>query len=335
MNISVIGAGSWGTAVANLLAEKGYKVKLWARDQQLANDINRRHRNPHYLKDIQLEDGVKAVNELADALRHTEVIILAVPSHAMREIITGIKEVMKNDPLIVSLTKGLETTTLMRMSEVINQVIPDRSGNVGVLSGPNHAEEVSRHIPSATVISSRYPQTAARLQEMFMTPYFRVYTNADIIGVELGAAIKNVIAIAAGISDGLGYGDNTKASLMTRGLTEMTRLGIAAGAKNLTFAGLSGVGDLIATCTSRHSRNRAVGERLAKGATLAEIARETTMIAEGINTCAGVNKLAKQYGIEMPISSAVFEVIYKNKNPYECVHELMGRGATNELDMLT
>jgi len=335
MNVSVIGAGSWGTAVANLLAEKGYHVKLWARDGQLAKDINRLHHNPRYLKDIQLENEVEAVNHLTEALKFTDVIIFAVPSHAMREIVKSVKEALKSDPLIVSLTKGLETDTMMRMSEVISQVMPAQSGKVGVLSGPNHAEEVSLHVPSATVISSRRPRTATRLQEMFMTPYFRVYTNTDIIGVELGAAIKNVIAIAAGISDGLGYGDNTKASLMTRGLTEMTRLGVAAGAKDSTFAGLSGVGDLIATCTSQHSRNRAVGERLAKGASPAEITRETRMIAEGINTCAGINELAKKYKVEMPISRAVYEVIYKSKNPYECVQELMGRGATDELDMLS
>ncbi len=335
MNISVVGAGSWGTAVANLLAEKGYKIKLWARDEQLAKAINRLHRNPRYLKDVKLTDEVKAVSDLGDALKLADVVILAVPSHAMREIITRIKPELENHPLMVSLTKGLETDTLMRMSAVINQVIPAQSGKIGVLSGPNHAEEVSRHIPSATVISSHSPQTAARLQEMFMMPYFRVYTNADMVGVELGGAVKNVIAIAAGISDGLGFGDNTKASLMTRGLTEMTRLGIAAGAKNLTFAGLSGVGDLIATCTSRHSRNRAVGERLAKGVTLKTISRETRMVAEGVKTCTAINELAKKHGIEMPITGAVYRVIYKRKNPYDCVQELMSRGATDELDILT
>lgn len=335
MNIAVIGAGSWGTAIANLLAEKGYQVKLWAREPELAALINQRRQNPRYLDWLKLDSKIQATGLLDEALNKVEVVAMAVPSHAMRDTLLRIKQELREKPTVISLTKGLEINTLMRMSEIIVQIFPDLNDRIGVLSGPNHAEEVGKHIPSATVVSSTNTGTAGHLQELFMTPYFRVYTNSDIVGVELGAATKNVIAIAAGISDGLGYGDNTKASLMTRGLAEMTRLGVAAGARQLTFAGLSGVGDLIVTCTSRYSRNRAAGERLAKGATLAEISGETQMVAEGINTSIGICKLADKFSIEMPISKAVCQVIYEGKNPYECVQELMGRGATDELEVLS
>lgn len=334
MKVAIIGAGSWGTAIAGLLAEKGYGVKLWARDPDLASEINRRRLNPRYLSEIKLDKNIQATGELSEALSDAELIALAVPSHVMRETVIRMKPNLSDRAVIVNLTKGLEVGTLKRMSEIITELLPD-SERVGVLSGPNHAEEVSCRIPTATVVSSSNIAAAIELQKLFMTPYFRVYTNPDIIGVELGAATKNVIAIAAGISDGLGYGDNTKASLMTRGLAEMTRLGVALGAKARTFAGLSGVGDLIATCTSRFSRNRSAGERLAKGATLVEVSGDTQMVAEGIKTSAGICKLADKYQIELPISRAVYQVIYEGKNPYECVRELMERGAADETEVLS
>jgi glycerol-3-phosphate dehydrogenase (NAD(P)+) len=221
------------------------------------------------------------------------------------------------------------------MSEVIESELPEEfRKRIGVLSGPNHAEEVSRQIPSATVISALDRKVALKLQEIFMTPYFRVYTNPDIIGVELGGATKNVIAIAAGISDGLGYGDNTKASLMTRGLAEMTRLGVAIGARPLTFSGLSGVGDLIVTCTSRHSRNRAVGEKIGKGMTLEEVSRDMRMVAEGVRTSLAIRCLAEKHGVEMPITKNVTEVLYEGKDPHDSVSDLMTRGAKDEIELL-
>jgi glycerol-3-phosphate dehydrogenase (NAD(P)+) len=234
--------------------------------------------------------------------------------------------------LLLSVTKGVETGSLKRMSEIIAEELGARFWqNIAVLSGPNHAEEVSREIPSATVVAANCEPAALRFQDIFTTPYFRVYTNTDIIGVELGGATKNVMAIAAGISDGLGYGDNTKASLMTRGLAEMTRLGIALGAHALTFSGLAGVGDLIATCTSRHSRNREVGEKLGKGRKLDQILEESTMVAEGIMTSKAIVALAVQNNVDVPIAKRVVEVLYENKDPKECVRELMLRGVTDEV----
>lgn len=333
MIAAVIGSGSWGTAIANLMAEKNVETRLWARDRFIADTINSDHRNPRYLTDVRLHDGIRATDSPETALKSCNIVVMAVPSHVTRKTLINIKPFVAGQPYFVSVTKGFEGESLMRMSQVIAEELPERNANVAVLSGPNHAEEVGEHIPSATVISSLSNETAVLLQETFMTSYFRVYTNPDIIGVELGGAIKNVIAIAAGISDGLGYGDNTKASLMTRGLAEMTRLGMAAGARQETFSGLSGVGDLIATCTSRHSRNRAVGETIARGAGLSELNKDMRMVAEGIRSSEGVCRLAKKLGVEMPISNAVREIIYQSKDPRRCVQELMTRGATDEFDL--
>lgn len=330
--IAVIGAGSWGTAVAALLARKNLVVSLWAREKDLAEKIKLTRFNPRYLSEVIIPANVFPTNDLPESLKEADVVVLTVPSHAMRFTIKRIRDFLKPNMFLVSLAKGIEVDTLMRMSEVIESNLPTEfHPNIAVLSGPNHAEEVSKDIPSASVVSAHRKEVALQLQELFMTPYFRVYTNPDLAGVELGGATKNIIAIAAGISDGLGYGDNTKASLMTRGLAEMTRLGVAMGANPLTFAGLSGVGDLIVTCTSRYSRNRAVGEKIAKGMTLSEIFRETTMVAEGIKTSQAVRKLAEEKGVEMPISKNVAEVLYEEKDPHQCVSELMQRGAAEEI----
>ncbi|MEW6188882.1 MAG: NAD(P)H-dependent glycerol-3-phosphate dehydrogenase [Actinomycetota bacterium] len=330
--IAVIGAGSWGTAISTLLAEKGFSVSLWARDGDLVEAMQSLRRNPRYLPELLLPKNLYITGDLSEVLSKAEMVALAVPSHAMRSIIRMLKDELKSNVLIVSLTKGIEVDTLMRMSEVIQGELSSTfQVNIGVLSGPNHAEEVAQKIPTATVVSAFDKGLALKLQEVFMTPYFRVYTNPDVVGVELGGATKNVIAIAAGISDGLGYGDNTKASLMTRGLAEMTRLGVTLGARPLTFAGLSGVGDLIATCTSRHSRNRAVGEKLGRGMSLSQILQETTMVAEGIRTAKAVYQLAQKYEVDMPITKSVAEVIYFGKDPHDCVVELMSRGPTEEI----
>ncbi len=334
-HISVIGAGSWGTAISNLLAEKGFKVHLWARQAEVAEIINTNRRNPYYLTDLQLSSSLVATSSLQEAVEGSDLIVLVVPSHAMKSIVSELAKVTRGAPPMVSLTKGLDPDSLKTMSKVLIEFFPDARLRVAALSGPNHAEEVSQKIPSATVVGSVSDRTAKLIQDIFMTPYFRVYTNSDLIGIEIGAAIKNVIAIAAGISDGLGYGDNTKASLMTRGLAEMTRLGIVLGANPLTFAGLSGVGDLIVTCTSRYSRNRAAGMKLAEGKTIDQISKQTKMVAEGIRTAKSIYQLAQRHRVEMPISRAVYQVIYENKDPHDCVRELMSRGATSELEEIS
>lgn len=331
--IAVIGAGSWGTAVADLLAGKGLPVFLWARDAGLAQEINHSHHNPRYLTDSSLHESLKATGDLEEALTDAGTVVLVVPSHAMRSIVRQIRNLVSDTALIVSLTKGIEVDSHKRMSDLIREELGEAvDRRLAVLSGPNHSEEVIKKVPSATVVASTDRLVGQKLQTAFMTPYFRVYTNPDIAGVELGGATKNIIALAAGISDGLGYGDNAKAALMTRGLAEMVRLGVNLGADPLTFSGLSGMGDLIATCTSRHSRNRAVGEKLAKGYTLDRIAKETPMVAEGVRTSKAVDELADKLGIEMPITRNVYEVIYKNKRPLEAVTALMSRGATEEIE---
>lgn len=332
MKISVIGAGSWGTAIAVLLAKKGYDVGLWAREDSVATEINQSYHNPLYLKDIKIPPNVHATTDPAEALENARTVALVPPSHAMRSVLKNIKEFLRPEMLLISLTKGIEVETLKRMTEVILDELPlTFRESLAVLSGPNHSEEVSRNIPSATVISSFNQDVGQELQNIFMTPYFRVYTNPDLIGVELSGATKNVIALAAGMSDGLGFGDNTKASLMTRGLAEITRLGATLGANPLTFSGLAGVGDLTVTCFSRYSRNRRVGEEIGKGRRLEEVLREMVMVAEGIRTTKAVYELAKKHQVTMPITEKVYEVLYGGKNPRDCVGELMTRSATSEL----
>lgn len=331
--IAVIGAGSWGTANARLLALKGYSVGLWAREPEVVESIRSTGRNAYYLTDTDLpQPAVEATGEMEEAMRGAAAVVLAAPSHVLRQVVSDLRDYLRPEQLVLSLAKGVEQGTLKRMTEVLAEELPPSlRGRLAVLSGPNHAEEVSREIPSATVIAALDEGVARQLQALYMTPYFRVYTNPDVVGVELGGATKNVIAIGAGVSDGLGFGDNTKASLITRGLAEMTRLGVRLGARPLTFAGLSGIGDLIATCTSRHSRNRDVGEKLARGMTAEEIAAATKMVAEGVRTAPAVRALAERLGIEVPITVQVTEVLGGKKDAREAVTSLMGRGATDEL----
>jgi len=330
--VAVIGAGSWGTAIANLLASKNLKVKLWARDQSVVDHINNDRYHPKYLTDIKFHQNVLSTTDLEEAIDKTGVVVMAMPSHAMRETASKASGFINGDKMIVSLAKGIEESTMKRMSEVLEEELrPEMQYKIAVLSGPNHAEEVSRNIPSATVISSTSRSVAGELQDIFMTPFFRVYTNPDLAGVEIGGATKNVIAIAAGISDGLGYGDNTKASLITRGLTEMMRLGISMGADVRTFAGLSGMGDLVVTCMSKHSRNRAAGEMLGQGKSLDQIKSDMNMVAEGIRTTGAIKSLANKQGVHMPITDNVAEVLYNKKDAFACVSELMSRGAAEEV----
>lgn len=333
--VAVIGAGSWGTALAALLAWNKYSVSLWARDEKLAERIQAVRYNPRYLEGLILPNNVHITGDLERAVNDTSVVVFAVPSHAMRSIVKLSSDYLVPGQFLLSLAKGIEVDTLMRMSQVIRDELPAKFRlRIGALSGPNHAEEVGRNIPSATVVSAMSKKAAKKFQHMFMTPYFRVYTNPDLVGVEICGAVKNVIAIAAGISDGLGYGDNTKASLITRGLAEITRLGLSLGAQPLTFAGLSGMGDLIVTCVSNFSRNRAVGESLGKGMKIDDILKETRMVAEGVKTAEAANALAKKCKVEMPIVESVYDVLYSDKEPHQCVKDLMTRGAVDEIEQI-
>jgi glycerol-3-phosphate dehydrogenase (NAD(P)+) len=330
MRVAVIGAGSWGTAIAWLLGGKGIDVRLWAREPEIAEGVNAAHRNPMYLKDIVLPQSVLATPDMAEALAGAEAVVVVTPSHGVRGTAESMADLLPQMTPVVNLSKGVERDTNMRMTQVLEDVLGNRA-RLAALSGPNHAEEVSKGVPSAAAIAA-YDETTGRMfQDLFMAPSFRVYTNPDVVGVELCAASKNVVAVAAGMSDGMGYGDNTKATLMTRGLAEMSRLGAHLGANPLTYMGLAGMGDLIATCTSRHSRNRALGEWIAKGGTIEGYSAETHMVAEGATSAISVDDLAHSVGIELPIAHQVRAVLYNGVDPRDAGMELMGRSARDEL----
>ena len=330
MQVTVVGAGSWGTAVATLLGSKGIDVSLWAREPEIAEGINVRHKNPLYLTDLEIPPSVRATSDVCEAVSRTESVIFVTPSHGVRGTAEAISGCLPNDTPVINLAKGVEQGTLMRMSEVLEDVLGNRS-RLAVLSGPNHAEEVSKLIPSATVVAAYSDRIAEGFQDLFMAPTFRVYTNSDVVGVELCGASKNVIAVAAGMSDGLEYGDNTKASLMTRGLAEMSRLGRKLGANPLTYMGLAGMGDLIATCTSRHSRNRGLGEHVARGGSIQSFAEETHMVAEGAKSCVSLDDLGQREGVELPITKQVRGILHENADLGSARSALMGRDATDEL----
>jgi len=327
---AVIGAGSWGTAVAALLAEKGIGTALWARSSDVAEGITVTRHNPRYLPKLKLPDRVWATTDMEEALRGADIVIVATPSRAVREAADALKPILDRHIPVVSLAKGIELDTLFRMTEVLEDVLGERD-RLAALSGPNHAEEVSRGIPTATVVAAYDSALGITLRELLTTPTFRAYTNPDVVGVELAGASKNVIAVAAGLSDGLGFGDNTKASLMTRGLAEMSRLGCAEGANPLTYMGLAGMGDLIVTCTSRHSRNRGLGEHVAKGGTVEEFETMTHMIAEGALSCLTVDELGARHAIEMPVTHQVRVILHEKAPVTSAVDALMGREATDEL----
>lgn len=330
MRISVIGAGSWGTAVCWLLGGKGHEVSLWARESEIAQGVNDSHRNPLYLPEVELPVNVSASDDIERALHGSEAVVMVTPSIGVRSTADAMKPHLGESTPVVILSKGVEQDTLFLMTEVLEDVFGGRDRIAG-LSGPNHAEEVSRGVPSATVVASYAPQVGELFQDIFMTPFFRVYTNPDVTGVELCGASKNVIAIAAGMSDGLGYGDNTKASLMTRGLAEMARLGAARGANPLTYMGLAGMGDLIVTCTSRHSRNRGIGQFVAEGGTMQGYTEKTHMVAEGTVACLSIAAMGEREGIDMPITNMVRRVLYEELDPNEAGAYLMGREARDEL----
>lgn len=327
--IAILGAGSWGTALAVHLARKGHRVRLWEFFEERANSLIRDRENRRFLPGVPIPKKVLVSSDLKGVCEGVDLLLLAVPSHTLREVCCKIRGLLGEEVIVVSCVKGLEEESLMRPSEVVEDVLGERL--LGVISGPSHAEEVSRGIPTTIVASSTTPWVMERIQQLFITPDFRVYTNSDLIGVELGGALKNIIAIATGISDGLGFGDNTKAALMTRGLVEITRLGVAMGARSQTFAGLSGMGDLICTCISRHSRNRWLGEAIGKGKTLKEAMEEMTMVAEGVRTTRVAHHLSGLHGVELPITDQVYNVLFEGKDAREAVRELMLREAKPEL----
>jgi len=332
MKFSVIGAGGWGTTLAIILNEKGHNVILYEYFSDYCKVLNEKRENIKFLKGIKIPENIKIINDLKAAIENSEYILLATPSHVLRKFLKKIKKFNYKQKVFISVVKGIEQKTLMTMSEIIKQEL----GNVKivVLSGPSLAPEVARKIPTTVVAASEDLKFAEKVQQMLSTNYFRIYTNNDVKGVELGGSLKNVIAIAAGILDGIKTGDNTKAALITRGLAEIKRLGVKMGAHNDTFYGLSGLGDLVVTCEGKLSRNRTVGEQLGKGKKLKEILKNMEMVAEGVKTAYSAYKLSKKYDIEMPITKEVYEVIYKNKSPLKSIADLMSRTLKSEKEFL-
>ncbi|MGZ8762369.1 MAG: NAD(P)H-dependent glycerol-3-phosphate dehydrogenase [Acidimicrobiia bacterium] len=330
MKVAVVGAGSWGTAVAALVATNADPV-LWARDPALAARIDTEHENPEYLAGIELPARLRATGSIDDACAGADVVVLGVPSHGLRAVLEAAHPHISPDTPIVSLAKGVEQETMLRMTQVVADVLPEhRADRTGVLTGPNLAREVAEGQPTASVVAIGCAETARSLQAIFMTSTFRVYTNPDVVGCEIAGALKNVIALAAGVAHGLGYGDNTKAALITRGLAELARLGIALGGEPMTFSGLAGMGDLVATCTSEKSRNRTVGVALGRGQSLDEIVQEMKMVAEGVKSTAAVLAIAEHAGVEMPIAEQVGAVLYEGLRPADIVPALMLRQARPE-----
>lgn len=327
--VAVIGDGGWGTALALLLAGKGRTVRLWGAFPDYVDEMRRRRENVRFLPGIPLLEAVELADDLAAAVAGAELIVAAVPTQFLRGVLRRLLPLAPRGVPVVSVAKGIENRTLLRPTQVIASVL----GRVplAALSGPSHAEEVARGLPATVTVASRSPELARRVQQAFMTGRFRVYTTRDVVGVELGGAVKNVVAIAAGICDGLGLGDNAKAALLTRGLAEMMRLGVAMGARRETFAGLAGIGDLITTCTSPYGRNRAVGVAIAQGKTLAEIVAATPMVAEGVKTTLSVRALARRHRVQMPITAQVYQVLFRGKDPRCGVRDLMRRAARGEV----
>jgi glycerol-3-phosphate dehydrogenase (NAD(P)+) len=331
MKVAVVGAGSWGTAFASLVATNAPTV-LWAREPGLAETICSRHENDVYLPGITLPDGLRATSVMDEACRDADVVVLAVPSHGFRDVLELARDCVADDVPVVSLAKGVEQGTNARMTQVVTDVLSDHDpARIGVLTGPNLAREVAEGQPTASVVAIDDVDVATALQRLFMTRTFRVYTNPDVVGCEIAGALKNVIAVAAGIAHGMGYGDNTKAALITRGLAELARLGVALGGEPFTFSGLAGMGDLVATCTSDKSRNRTVGVALAQGRSLDDVVAEMHMVAEGVKSTAAVLEIAAAHGVEMPIAEQVGQVLYEGRKPADIVPSLMLREAKPEL----
>lgn len=327
--VSVIGAGSWGTALASLLHKNGHEVTVWSILADEIKMLKENHEHLDKLPGVKLPEDMIFTTDLKEAVEEKEVLVLAVPSPFTRSTSAKMREFVAQGQIIVNVAKGVEESTLMTLSEIIEEEVPQ--AEVAVLSGPSHAEEVGRGIPTAIVVGAKKRNTAEMLQSMFMNDVFRVYTSSDVLGIELGGALKNVVALAAGIADGLGYGDNSKAALITRGITEIARLGMAMGAKFETFCGLTGIGDLIVTCASMHSRNRRAGILIGQGKTMDEAMAEVKMVVEGVYSAKAAMGLAKKYDIQLPVIEQVNKVLFENKPADEAVKDLMLRDAKIEV----
>lgn len=331
-NVTVVGAGSFGTALAKVLDTAGNKVQIWAREKDVVDSINSVHKNSSYLSDLELPDSIVAYNDIEHCLRSQDMVVFATPSHTLREIAAKIKPCLDGHEILVTVSKGIENDTFKTMSQILIEVMDGVTyeDNIGVLYGPSHAEEVARLRPTTVVAAAYSSRTARVIQETFMTTMFRVYANNDVIGVEIGGSVKNIMAIAAGVIDGAELGDNAKAALITRGLHEMKRMGQMMGAHTDTFSGLTGMGDLIVTCTSAHSRNRYVGQQIGKGFKLDEIIKSMNMVAEGIKTTKSVHDWAKKNHVEMPITEAVYHVLFDGVDPKDALNRLMNRDPKDE-----
>lgn len=330
-NICVLGDGGWGTTLAILLANKGCSVTMWGAFPDYVEMMRSSRQNIKFLPGVKLPDSIKLTSDLEEALRNRQVVVLAVPSQHMRAILMMLKMEDLKGKIVVSVAKGIENTTLKTMAAVIGEVLGDV--DMAVLSGPTIALEVVNGVPTTAVLAAKNAAIASELQELFMTERFRIYANDDVTGVELGGSLKNIIAIAAGILDALGYGTNAKAALLTRGIVEMARLGTAMGARRETFYGLSGLGDLSTTCTSQYSRNRWLGEEVGRGRKMKDVLKETDMVVEGAATARSAFDLAKKYKVDMPITAEVYRVLYENKDPRQAIRDLMTRPSKSESDM--
>lgn len=328
MKIAVIGSGGWGTAVSVLLASKKYDVWLWSWQQEESTRLQRDRENKEFLPGVKLPDNITCSADMGACVSGAELVVIATPSHAVRNTARQLSSYLSSGQLILNISKGLETDTLLRLSQVISSEIPQT--RIAVMSGPSHAEEVGRGVPTANVVAAKDIADARLIQDIFMHRKFRVYTSSDIIGIELGGALKNVIALAAGIAVGLGCGDNTSAALMTRGIAEISRLGVAMGAKQETFAGLTGIGDLMVTCMSCHSRNRRAGILIGQGMTLDQALEQVHMVVEGVNTCIAAHTLSRKYGITMPITECTYRVLFEGMPARDAIGELMGRAKRRE-----
>lgn len=332
MNITLCGGGSWGTAIARLLSNKGHKVNFYIRNKSVIDDIKENRENSKYLPGAKFINEINLTNDLDSVLNNIDVFVIAIPTSSIREILEKISGKISKETIIVNLSKGIEVETLDRISEISSEVLKDNP--FVALSGPSHAEEVGKDIPTTLVASSSNLKAAEIIQREFSTSIFRIYTNPDLVGVEIGGALKNIIALAAGMNDGLGYGDNSKAALMTRGIYEMSKLGISLGANPHTFNGLSGIGDLIVTCTSMHSRNRRAGILIGKGMSMDEACKEVGQVVEGVKTVKSAYKLSKLKNIEMPITMALYQVLYEDYDPNKAVYELMTRKNKDEIEQI-
>ena len=331
MKVAVLGAGSWGIALSKLLHDNQNEVFVWSALQDEIDMLNREHEHVDKLKGVKLPEDMVFTTSLKDAVDSAEILVMAVPSVFVRKTASQLAEFYKEGQIIVNVAKGIEEATLYTMTQIIEDEI--NNATVAVLSGPSHAEEVGRGIPTTIVVGAKDKDVAEKVQEVFMSPVFRVYTSPDVLGIEIGAALKNVIALAAGIADGLGYGDNTKAALITRGMAEITRLGVAMGAKMETLYGLSGIGDLIVTCASMHSRNRRAGILIGQGKTADEAMKEVKMVVEGVYSAKAAKKLSDKYEIDMPIVTKVNEILFDNLPAADCVKDLMVRDKKIEIDV--